>query len=55
MQIELHQLLPIYLRRHWNKGIDIYNDACAYITNKNEASEIYEDFHFTYRDKISIV
>ena len=43
------------LRRHWNKGIDIYNDACAYITNKNEASEIYEDFHFTYRDKISIV
>jgi len=43
------------LRRHWNKGIDIYNDACAYITNKNEVTEIYEDFHFTYRNKISIV
>jgi len=43
------------LRRHWNKGIKIYNDACSYITITNEPSEVYADFHFTQRDKISIV
>ena len=43
------------LRRHWNKGIKIYNDACSYITIKNEPTEVYADFHFTQRDNISIV
>jgi hypothetical protein len=43
------------LRRHWNKGIKIYNDACSYITITNEPTEVYADFHFTQRDNISIV
>ena len=43
------------LRRHWNKGIKIYNDACSYITITNEPGEVYADFHFTQRDNISIV
>lgn len=43
------------LRRHWNKGIKIYNDACSYITITNEPGEVYADFHFTQREKISIV
>lgn len=43
------------LVRHWNKGIEIYNDACSFITIKNEPTEVYADFHWTKREKISIV
>jgi hypothetical protein len=43
------------MKRIWNKGIDIYCDAASYITIKNEPTEIYADFYYTHRDKLTII
>jgi len=43
------------LKRMWNRGIDIYNDACSFIVIKNEPAEVYADFYFTERSKVSLI